>query len=140
MHEEDCVLYYGIDLTNGEPNIIREYSLQLSEKATLVTEQLAAVKEKLEELKKLAHENLAGYLDFKHVVEKDHIVVYLVQEFVSNVSVAAYAAWELDVPFVRYLILATLRGLAFLHQNDIIHKSLRASSLFVSKEGKYLQQ
>lgn len=100
--------------------------------------QLESIQQELQYLKKLQHDHIVLYLDIKHVVEKDFIAVYLMQEFVSNISLTVFKNWEnpLDFSFIRYVLVNVLKGLAFLHQHNIFHRNITSSSIYFSKIGK----
>lgn len=59
----------------------------------------------------------------------------------SGISLAFYLTENLpvDVDFLRHHSAGILDALAYLHSNNVVHKDLRDTSVFISKSGECLQ-
>lgn len=68
-------------------------------------------------------------------------IVFEFQEFVSGINLAFYLMENLpvDVDCLRHYSAGILCALAYLHSNNVVHKDLRDSSVFISKSGEHLQ-
>lgn len=78
------------------------------------------------------------YVNIPHSAEA---VMFEFQEFVSGINLAFYLNENLpvDVDLLRHHSAGILYALAYLHSNNVVHKDLRGTSVFISKSGKYLQ-
>jgi serine/threonine protein kinase len=63
------------------------------------------------------------------------------QEFVSGINLAFYLMENLpvDADFLRHYSAGILCALAYLHSNNVVHKDLRDTSVFIGKSGEHLQ-
>ena len=63
------------------------------------------------------------------------------QEFVSGINLAFYLKENLpvDVDLLRHHSAGILYALVYLHSNNVVHKDLRGTSVFIGKSGEHLQ-
>ena len=63
------------------------------------------------------------------------------QEFVSGINLAFYLMENLPVDgdLLRHHSAGILYALAYLHSNNVVHKDLRGTSVFIGKSGENLQ-
>jgi len=136
-HDEHNVVYYGVDNLNGDLALIREYELKPVEKLINFTlDQVRSIENELKYLKRLKDSNIIAYLDLKHVVmEKGQVLVYVLQEFGSDVTLATYKNWNLsiDFSFIRFVVQGLLRALSFLHQHNVVHRNIKTSSVYLCR-------
>ncbi|XP_021938823.1 eIF-2-alpha kinase GCN2 isoform X2 [Zootermopsis nevadensis] len=147
------VVYAGVDIATGEMVAVTEWTLKLKPKIskkvtfhdadsesndfTKYMKQVNSIEQELNYLQKLSHENLVQYISMKYVQEKESVVIFIVQEFVNGINLA-FCLMEnlsLDVDFLRHYSTGILSALACLHSNNVVHKDLRDTSVFISKSG-----
>ena len=68
-------------------------------------------------------------------------IVFEFQEFVSGINLAFHLMENLpvDADFIRHYSAGILCALAYLHSNNVVHKDLRDTSVFIGKSGEHLQ-
>lgn len=128
-HSEDGnVTFGGLDLITGELVCIVEWSLKSDQ-------HVAAIEQELQALTKLKHGNLVHYLGCMYVPQKR--VLYLLQEFVKGSSLSTYTTHgiPMDTTLLRNYVTGIVHALQFLHQNSVVHKDLKESSIFVDNFG-----
>ncbi|XP_023718266.1 eIF-2-alpha kinase GCN2 isoform X3 [Cryptotermes secundus] len=147
------IVYAGVDATTGEVVAIIEWSFKLKPKnskklalhdtgsdssnLTNYMKQVSSIEQELNYLQKLKHENLIQYISMKCVQEKEYLVIYIVQEFVNGINLAFCLMENLPVDgdFLRHYSAGILCALAYLHSNNVVHKDLRDTSVFIGKCG-----
>jgi serine/threonine protein kinase len=91
------------------------------------------VRREIDLLRSLKHTNIVRY----HGAEMDKTHLHIFQEWVAGGSVtgmlAKFGPFSLDV--LRSYLSQTLNGLAYLHENDIMHRDIKGSNILVSDEG-----
>jgi translation initiation factor 2-alpha kinase 4 len=62
------------------------------------------------------------------------------QDFVQGVSLAMFLEEKigLGLELLRHITRGVLDSLAFLHRNNVVHRDLRHSSVFLHQTGKWL--
>lgn len=102
----------------------------LSLKSSDITD---AIKEQINFLSHLKHENLLGY---KSVIQIQNRFIYLIQEVdgksTSAKSVSGTTKWRYEA--IGKAIASTVKALQFLHQHNIVHGNLKASSILVNEQ------
>ncbi|CAD6209191.1 GSCOCG00003773001-RA-CDS [Cotesia congregata] len=142
------VVYDGVDIKAVEHLAVTEWTLKYtpvdqknSEADTLNLQQLlkqvGSIEQELNHLKKLHHPNLVHYLDIKYSQTEDSIVVYILQEFVVGTTCSFFRKENLPVNIdtLRYLATGILSVLEYLHENNITHKDLRDSNIYIDNAG-----
>jgi serine/threonine protein kinase len=91
------------------------------------------VRREVELMRSLRHRNIVQYLG----AQMDKVHLHIFQEWVPGGSVASmlsrFGAFPLQV--VRSYLSQTLAGLAYLHDNDIMHRDIKGSNILVNDEG-----
>ena len=69
------------------------------------------------------------------------MIVFEFQEFVIGINLAFYLMENLpvDADLLRHYSAGILCALAYLHSNNVVHKDLRDTSVFIGKSGEHLQ-
>lgn len=92
-----------------------------------------AIKEQINSLSRLKHENLLGY---KSVIQIQNKYIYIIQDIdrklTSAKSISRTTKWRYEA--IGNAIASTVRAVQFLHQNNIIHGNLKDSSIFVDEQ------
>ncbi|EJC98173.1 kinase-like protein [Fomitiporia mediterranea MF3/22] len=81
---------------------------------------------------KLKHENLLPLVGYAFDVENGHPM--LVSEWMENGSAWVYARETLQCDLLR-LVTGIARGLAYLHERDIVHSDIKSDNVLVSDSG-----
>jgi serine/threonine protein kinase len=91
------------------------------------------VRREVELMRSLDHQNIVRYLG----AEMDKVHLHIFQEWVPGGSVATllgrFGVFSLQV--IQSYLAQTLSGLAYLHDNDIIHRDIKGSNILVNDDG-----
>lgn len=141
------IVYAGVDMITGELLAITEWTLKCTKSKDLDNgetsdlqhsmKQIASIEQELNHLYKLHHSNLVHYLNMKYLQDKDNIIIYTLQEFVVGTTCSFYLTESIPVAtdMLRYMALGIVTALECLHENNVVHKDLRDSSVHVDKNG-----
>ncbi|KAJ7536364.1 hypothetical protein O6H91_12G066000 [Diphasiastrum complanatum] len=123
-------VYKGLDSENGDFVAIKQVSLE-----NIPVEDLASIMQEIDLLKNLNHKNIVKYLgSFK---TKTHL--YILLEYVENGSLASiikpnkFGAFPESL--VAVYIAQVLEGLAYLHEQGVIHRDIKGANILTTKEG-----
>ena len=137
--QKGCINYSGIDLTTGKLLYITEWCIknsQLEAKNLLVDDVIENVEKKVMDLSKLRHKHLIGYECVLCVKKKDHIQIFLAQEFLLGISIFSIAGslyWCTEG--ASMVAKGVLDALIFLHNNGVSHGNLLDSTVFIDNTG-----
>jgi serine/threonine protein kinase len=92
-------------------------------------------------LQKLEAPNIVLYYGIKvdsPVDEPGVVNVYLAEEFVRGNTLQSYLqdTVSLDLSLVRHCAKGILQALKYLHDNDVVHRFLRDTSVFLDTNGR----
>ncbi|XP_037789981.1 eIF-2-alpha kinase GCN2-like [Penaeus monodon] len=145
---QGCYLFEARDKITSERSVIYEWCInskrtgrkgnhvkigQENQVEELVSKFSAQEKE-MSSLLRLSHDNLVGYLGMKlNCREKDGVDVYILQEYVQGMSMKYYIHHQipLNEASLRHVTEGTLKALNYLHQNNVVHRDLRDSSIYL---------
>ncbi|QDZ18040.1 serine/threonine protein kinase [Chloropicon primus] len=123
-------VYKGVDLKNGDFVAIKQISLEgLSEddKDNMVQE--------IDLLRNLKHKNIVKYLGSYRT--KSHL--YIILEYAENGSLSQIIKPNKFGAFPESLaaiyMKQTLEGLAYLHEQNVIHRDVKGANILTTKEG-----
>lgn len=128
--ENGCVIYSAIDLSSGELLFLVEWKF----KDILLKNKITSIEQEFVYLSKLRHVNLVKYFNMK----SEGFVVYILQEFIVGANCNSLFIKEgisAEVDMVRYIATGVLNALEFLHRNNVVHKSLQDSCVFIDNNG-----
>ncbi|KAL0111656.1 hypothetical protein PUN28_013086 [Cardiocondyla obscurior] len=142
------VVYAGVDTITGELLAITEWTLKCaivngncSTQETVdmhhVMKQIASLEQELNHLYKLHHPNLVHYLNMKYLKNNNSVVIYVLQEFVVGTTCSFFLMENIpvDVDMLRHLATGVLEALRYLHENNVVHKDLRDTSIYIDHAG-----
>ncbi|KAI4502781.1 hypothetical protein M0802_001825 [Mischocyttarus mexicanus] len=142
------IVYAGLDITSGELLVVTEWTLKYGthkekhEKRDIADlqyamKQISSLEQELNHLHKLHHPNLVHYLNMKYVQDNNNIVIYILQEFVVGTSCAFFLMENIsiDIDILRHLASGILSALQYLHENNVVHRDLRDTSVFIDHIG-----
>ncbi|XP_015183399.1 PREDICTED: eukaryotic translation initiation factor 2-alpha kinase 4 isoform X2 [Polistes dominula] len=140
--------YAGLDMTSGELVVVTEWTLKYGthkekqEKRDITDlsygmKQISSLEQELNHLHKLHHPNLVHYLNMKYVQDNNNIIIYILQEFVVGTSCAFFLMENIsiDIDILRHLATGILSALQYLHENNVVHRDLRDTSVFIDHIG-----
>ncbi|KAL9106945.1 MAG: hypothetical protein Q9227_008068 [Pyrenula ochraceoflavens] len=129
-------VYLGMNATTGEFLAVKQ--VEVNQKAAhndkdRVKDMVAALDQEIDTMKDLEHPNIVQYLGCER--KEFSISIYL--EYISGGSVGSclrkHGKFEEGV--VRSLNRQTLAGLAYLHQEGILHRDLKADNILLDIDG-----
>lgn len=123
-------VYRGLDARTGEQVAIKQISL-----TRIPTGALASLVTEVELLKALNHCNVVQYLgSFRTRTD-----LYIIMELVENGSLAAVIKAQQFGPFpealVGMFIHQVLQGLAYLHDQGVVHRDIKGANILTTKDG-----
>jgi serine/threonine protein kinase len=118
-----------IDLATGDTVAIKQISL-----GSMLTDSLANVMGEIELLKTLHHKNIVKYIgSFK---TRTHL--YIILEYMENGSLASIIKPNKFGTFpetlVAVFIAQVLQGLAYLHEQGVVHRDIKGANILTTKE------
>ena len=119
------VVHVGMNTKTGTLMAVKQFKMDGAVMKDIRTE--------IELMRSLKHRNIVRYLG----AQMDKLHFHIFQEWVPGGSVASLLSrfgpfsWQV----VKSYISQTLSGLAYLHENDIMHRDIKGSNLLVNDEG-----
>ncbi|KAG5896432.1 hypothetical protein JTB14_022511 [Gonioctena quinquepunctata] len=131
------VTFSGIDTESGDLVTLSEWNFQDVVDLQHLQKQIGSIEQELNYLTRLKHPNLGSYISIKYQVKENNIAVYLLQEFIlgSNCSALLSQSIKLDSGFLKHIAKGVLMALDYLHRNNVVHKDLKDSSVYLCKLG-----
>ncbi|CAH0474980.1 unnamed protein product [Peronospora belbahrii] len=122
------VVYGALDLRNGRSVAIKQVSLRDIDK-----DELLSIETEISLLRKLKHENIVKYHDT--IKTQGHL--YIVLEYMENGSLAQFIKkfGSLSETLVAMYITQVLRGLAYLHEQGVLHRDVKGANILTTKDG-----
>ncbi|KAK1938065.1 MAP3K epsilon protein kinase 1 [Phytophthora citrophthora] len=122
------VVYGALDLRNGRSVAIKQVSLRDIDK-----DELLSIETEISLLRKLKHENIVKY----HDTIKTQGYLYIVLEYMENGSLAQFIKkfGSLSETLVAMYITQVLRGLAYLHEQGVLHRDVKGANILTTKDG-----
>lgn len=94
------------------------------------------IQKEVQILSGIRHQNLINYVGITFSRKKSYLVVYLLQDFISGVSIKAMkTVFAFSVDNIKYLAQSILDVLNFLHEKGVIHQTLQTSNVFLDDKG-----
>lgn len=120
--------------------IIAEWIIELTNEndPLQLQRQLTSIEQEINYLTKLKHQNLAHYISIKHETIENKIIVKVLREYVNGIHCKTLLFYEnatSDVEFVKYIARGTLQALDYLHRNNVVHKGIESSCIYVNDKG-----
>ncbi|KAJ8673725.1 hypothetical protein QAD02_004987, partial [Eretmocerus hayati] len=141
------IVYAGNDMITGELLAITEWTLKCEVSADYSNgetsniqhsmKQIASIEQELNHLCRMHHPNLVQYLNMKYVQDHNIILIYILQEFVVGTTCSFFLSENIpaDINMLRHLAIGILTALQYLHENNVVHKDLRDSSIHIDRTG-----
>jgi serine/threonine protein kinase len=124
------VVFIGMDVKTGEIVLLTKWTLKNSK-------QLCSLEQEFNQVTRFSHPNLAHYLNFKCDQQSDKTVLYVLKEFVNGPSCSSFINenFSVSIEFVRYVAKGVLTALDYLHRNNVVHKDIRESCVYINDKG-----
>lgn len=122
------VVYKGIDIRTGRFVAIKQIPV-----ARMGAAEAASVSNEIELLSKLRHPNIVKYV----TVLRNASHISIVTEFMESGSLAATVRRFGSLPenLISRYVQQALRGLAFLHEQGVIHRDIKGANILSTKDG-----
>ena len=132
-------VYQCLNLDTGELLATKHFmvrSRQFSEDPQKVRKEYESLKREISVLRDLEHPNVVKYIQADLSEEQDSIDVLM--EYVPGGSIRRLVSQYkgLDEPVVSAFTRQLLHGLAYLHQNSVIHRDLKCANLLLDSSGQ----
>ncbi|CAH1982227.1 unnamed protein product [Acanthoscelides obtectus] len=133
------ISFSGIDTESGDLVIVDEWNIPVGNKDfTYMQRQISSIEQEMNYLTRLRHRNLVKYYNIKYYFEGDVLKVFALREFVygSNCSSLFLSPnVKVDLDQLKYIAKGTLIALDYLHRNNVVHKDIRDSCIYLSDSG-----
>ncbi|KAF4527599.1 hypothetical protein B566_EDAN015153 [Ephemera danica] len=113
--------------------------------ASLNPELAAALKQawleqELSLLQKLSHQGLIHYLGLTTEHARDGLALHLLQDFAMGISLSMFLEERIAIglELLQHIAKGVLDPLCFLHRNNVVHKDLRHSCVYLHQNGHVL--
>nr|XP_053628943.1 eIF-2-alpha kinase GCN2-like isoform X2 [Cherax quadricarinatus] len=96
--------------------------------------KFSALEKEMSSLLRLSHRNLVHYLGMRVINRlNEGISVYVLQKYVQGLPVKYYLDLNIPIhlPLIKHITEGTLEALNYLHQNNVVHRDLRDSCIFL---------
>lgn len=124
-------VYCGLDANSGQLVAGKEFNFEVHE--TKQVELLSVLEKEISTMRELTHPNIVKYIGADRV----NNCFYIFMEYVAGGSLRAlldeFGALQMKVVsnFTRQIVL----GLQYLHQNQVIHRDVKAANVLVNIDG-----
>lgn len=127
-------VYLGMNADTGDVLAVKQ--VEISQKVTdkdRLKEMVAAMDSEIDTMQHLEHPNIVQYLGS----EKKDYSISIFLEYISGGSVGSCLRkhGKFEEPVVKSLTRQTLDGLAYLHQEGILHRDLKADNILLDVDG-----
>ncbi|KAK9476178.1 kinase-like domain-containing protein [Lipomyces japonicus] len=125
-----ATVYKGRNRTTGEFVALKEINLD-SEEGTPST----AIRE-ISLMKELKHENVVSLYDVIHTENKLNLVFEYMDKDLKKYMDSRGDHGALDYVTIKSFMLQLLRGIAFCHDNRVLHRDLKPQNLLINSKGQ----
>ena len=119
------VVHVGMNTRTGTLMAVKRFTMSRA--------VMKDVRREVELMRSLDHKNIVRYFG----AQMDQTYLHIFQEWVPGGSVASllsrFGPFSMEV--IRSYLSQTLAGLAYLHENNIMHRDMKGSNLLVNDEG-----
>ena len=129
-------VYLGINLTTGDFLAVKQ--VEVNQKAAgqdkeKMREMVAALDQEIDTMQHLEHPNIVQYLG----CERKEFSISIFLEYISGGSIGSCLRkhGKFDESLVSSLTRQTLAGLAYLHQEGVLHRDLKADNILLDVDG-----
>lgn len=128
-------VFLGQDQITSKYYALKRVHLEPLSKTLSGIEQLET---EIEIMRKIKHPNIISLHEVIHVV-KDHLV-YIVLEFANcgNLSAILESGFKFTLEQIKNIFTQVVSGVAFLHENSIVHQDLKPSNILMKSDGRAL--
>ncbi|XP_066249145.1 eIF-2-alpha kinase GCN2 isoform X1 [Euwallacea similis] len=134
------ITFTGIDKDSGELVEVSEWNLEAKNlDSNQLLRNVASIEQELNYLTKLRHLNLANYLGLRYgAIDGDKVVIHVLKEFVrgsSCFSLFSSQNLKVEIDYLKHLSRGILTALDYIHRNNVVHKNLQESCIFMNERG-----
>ncbi|XP_059478239.1 eIF-2-alpha kinase GCN2 isoform X2 [Neocloeon triangulifer] len=144
------IVYAGQDIDSGELVVVSQWKVKCitpkrkgsqdeihSSEFTNIMKQISSMEQEMHMLQKLSHPGIVRYRGFTYEQLSDHMMISILQEFADGVNLAIFLQESICVglDLLHHIAKNALESLSFLHRNNIVHRDLRHSSIYILQSG-----
>ncbi|KAM0798652.1 hypothetical protein BDR22DRAFT_808597 [Usnea florida] len=129
-------VYLGINLTTGDLLAVKQVEVNqkiAGQDKDKMKEMVAALDQEIDTMQHLEHPNIVQYLG----CERKEFSISIFLEYISGGSVGSCLRknGKFEESLVRSLTRQTLAGLAYLHNEGVLHRDLKADNILLDVDG-----
>ena len=129
-------VYLGINLTTGDLLAVKQVEVNqkgAGQDKDKMKEMVAALDQEIDTMQHLEHPNIVQYLG----CERKEFSISIFLEYISGGSVGSCLRknGKFEESLVRSLTYQTLSGLAYLHNEGVLHRDLKADNILLDVDG-----
>ncbi|KAI5949427.1 BCK1 [Candida jiufengensis] len=124
-------VYLALNVTTGEMLAVKQ--VMWNKNCDFISDGIESLHKEIETMKDLDHKNIVQYLGY----EQKNNIYSLFLEYVAGGSIAMLlkSYGKFDEILIRIITKQVLLGLEYLHDNNIIHRDLKADNLLLDIDG-----
>ena len=124
-------VYQALNLDTGELLAVKTYKLNFNQ--NIARAELVNIRRELLILRSLDHQNIVKY--FQVDVNQEDLSVDLITEYVpsGSMSMLLEKYKSFSEPVIRNYTKQLLEGLAYLHENEVIHRDLKSANILITE-------
>ncbi|KAK5647909.1 hypothetical protein RI129_002801 [Pyrocoelia pectoralis] len=139
INEGHVTYYSGLDIETGELFAVGEWMIDYKDAdESQLHRQVTSIEQEMNYLIKLKHFHLVHYVNMKHqhLKEDNKVIVNILQEFVVGVCSSIFNdELSIETDMIRHIAIGILSALEFLHRNNVIHREITKSCVYISTNG-----
>ncbi|KAF2078532.1 hypothetical protein CYY_000157 [Polysphondylium violaceum] len=126
-------VYLGLNQDTGELFAVKQLEIIEATNDTKFKNMVSSFSKEIEVMKSLNHENIVRYLGT--FVDSTHLNVFL--EYIPGGSISSLLSKFGSFPenVIKVYTKQILNGLAYLHQNQIIHRDIKGANILIDTKG-----
>jgi translation initiation factor 2-alpha kinase 4 len=99
--------------------------------------QFASIEQEMTSLQRITHDNVVSYVGLFHTVYPNYVKLFVLEDFLkcNDLSFHLSEGLPVEVDLLRHYARGILQAVAFMHSQNVVHRDLRDTSVFVSSTG-----
>ncbi|XP_064078521.1 eIF-2-alpha kinase GCN2-like [Macrobrachium nipponense] len=153
---QGCSILETFEKSTGEHGVVYHWEVKLKRigrKGNLsrigqetqledLTNKFSVLEKEMTSILKLSHANLIHYWGMKvNVRQNEGLSVSVLQEYLHGTSMSYYVQCRIPVSgnILKHITKGTLEALNYLHMNNVVHRDLRDSSIYLDNQSRLVR-